>query len=137
MVQSANLIRIQFFQYHAWLILPHTSKTSCFFASFFQHHFDGKMNLRILVLIFLAFSFIPESLGNLAAKRYKSTCETNPSEIHLTKGKNKQKYRQHTHTHSRKPEPVLASWKVAYAMRNISTVIRAYAEMFHASHNLS
>jgi len=40
---------------------------------------------RILVTFTALLSIIPSSIGNLAAKRYKSTCETNPSDIHLTK----------------------------------------------------
>merc|ERR1712018_204287 len=40
---------------------------------------------KILVTLAGFLSIIPNSSGNLAAKRYKSTCETNPSDIHLTK----------------------------------------------------
>ena len=43
--------------------------------------------LRILVTFTALLSIIPSSIGNLAAKRYKSTCETNPADIHLTKGR--------------------------------------------------
>lgn len=41
---------------------------------------------RFLVTFTALLSIIPSSIGNLAAKRYKSTCETNPADIHLTKG---------------------------------------------------
>merc|ERR1712241_1074003 len=40
---------------------------------------------KLLVTLAGFLSIIPNSYGNLAAKRYKSTCETNPSDIHLTK----------------------------------------------------
>ena len=38
------------------------------------------------VLILALITIPPGSFGNLAAKRYKSTCDTNPTDIHLTKG---------------------------------------------------
>ena len=38
------------------------------------------------VLILALITIPPGSLGNLAAKRYRSTCDTNPSDLHLTKG---------------------------------------------------
>lgn len=39
-----------------------------------------------LFLLISATSWPLETLGSLAAKRYSSTCETNPAELHLTKG---------------------------------------------------
>ena len=38
------------------------------------------------VLILALITIPPGSFGNLAAKRYQSTCDTNPTDIHLTKG---------------------------------------------------
>merc|ERR1711894_796127 len=37
------------------------------------------------VLILALITIPPGSFGNLAAKRYESTCDTNPTDIHLTK----------------------------------------------------
>eukprot|EP00093_Oithona_nana_P001132 01132.XXX_4271_3279_1 [CDS] Oithona nana genome sequencing. len=43
----------------------------------------GSSFLGLFLVIFLTFP--QDSECNLAAKRYRSTCDTNPSEIHLTK----------------------------------------------------